>query len=496
MDYKDTKLIVFLKTFSNRELNDLERFIASPFFRQSRDPLPLLKVLRKFHPDFESDKFREENVFRELYPDSDFSDKKSQNNFRSLSSYLLKALEEYLFVSGVCEDDALRKRIILDKLLSRNLLKYCDQYLKSAYEVLKDRLRVSVHSDIEEFLLSEIHSRFYTMKADLIGYLEVNFRSVEILSACYWTSVLRIAKTKYLVETYRQIDSGNNSIEEFINSSDVERILEIHEGSSQYVDLCFNYFTYMSLRNDNDAEYYEKAKKIFFENKSGISRADMNYYYSDLININSAIMEKSDENGSEEYSLLVSCLEDKAYKVSDSDFMPPDFFRNVIVSANRQRKFEFAEKFVSEFADELMPEIRESLVNYSKGLISFGKKEFEKSLEYISRVKYDLVSFKSDLKIMMLKIFYELEMYEQIYSLSDTFKHYIRNSKNLSNSIKHSYESFVNYYLKILKLKSSSDKNESAHIRKHLEKEISITQKIWLLEKLDELDLQNESKRT
>ena len=487
MEYKNTKLIVFLKTFTREELNEFEKFLIIPYFKQSRDPLPLFKVIKKFHPDFESDKFKEENIFRELYPDSDYSDSKSQNNFRSLSSYLLKAVEDFLFIADVSENNVLKKRIVLEKLLDRNLLKYFDQYSQSAYEELKNRENVSGYADIENILLSNIGSRYCSLTIDLPGYLESNIRCVEITSAYFWISLLRTAKTKYLAETYRKIETGNKSIEGFLEASDMEKILEIHKDTSRYVDLCFNYYAYMCLKNENDAGYYNNAKNIFFENKSAMSRADKIYYYSDLININSSTPEKRDLNYAEEFSILVSCIEDKAYKVTEEDFINPDFYRNVIVSANRMKEYDWADNFVNQHSGELMPEFRENMKNYSKALICFGRKEFEKSLEYISKVKYDLINFKSDLKIIMLKIFFELDMPEQSYSLSDTFKHYINSSDDLSKEIKKTFMNFIKYYFKILKLKTSYDKSETDYIRDQIKKETSLSQKIWLIEKLDEI---------
>ena len=55
MEYRDTKLIIFLQTFSKKELSEFEKFIISPFFKQGRDLLPLYKAVIKFHPDFISE---------------------------------------------------------------------------------------------------------------------------------------------------------------------------------------------------------------------------------------------------------------------------------------------------------------------------------------------------------------------------------------------------------------------------------------------------------
>jgi hypothetical protein len=186
---------------------------------------------------------------------------------------------------------------------------------------------------------------------------------------------------------------------------------------------------------------------------------------------------------------MVSCLDDKAYKISEDDYMQPDFYRNVILFSNRLKRFNWADKFVNEYTNELQPELRDNMMFYSKAVICYGRGEFEKSLDHISKIKYDLVGFKTDVKIFMLRIYYELDMTDQIYSLIDTFKHFIKNSKHMSKDVKDIFSNYLKYFQKIYKIRSLYDKNESGLLRKNLLKEILVCERNWLLEKLDKIDL-------
>lgn len=81
--------------------------------------------------------------------------------------------------------------------------------------------------------------------------------------------------------------------------------------------------------------------------------------------------------------------------------------------------------------------------NYSKALVLYGNGKYEDSLEYISKVKYDLAHFKLDVKILMLKIFYELKLVEQAHSLTDTFRYFIKSSTKMREKIKESYNNLL-----------------------------------------------------
>ena len=91
----------------------------------------------------------------------------------------------------------------------------------------------------------------------------------------------------------------------------------------------------------------------------------------------------------------------------------------------------------------------------------------------------------------MLRIYYELDMTDQIYSLIDTFKHFIKNSKHMSKDVKDIFSNYLKYFQKIYKIRSLYDKNESGLLRKNLLKEILVCERNWLLEKLDKIDLDN-----
>jgi hypothetical protein len=269
MKYKETKLIVYLNTFSKGEMNELDKYLSSPYFKRNRDPLPLFKVLKKHHQDLKSDSFNEKIIFNELYPGTDFSDKKAQNNFRSISSYLLKSVEEFIFISEIRNNNILKNRTMLESLLDKNLLKYYEQYLPTAYKDLKDHEKLWGQDEIEHILLGNINSRYYSLKRDLKSYLEKNFENTEITSSFFLINLLRSAKTKFLTETFNDIKTGNTSIDVYLNSIDMEKIIDVFKGAPVYVNICFNYLVYLSLINNYDKEFYKKAKKLFLKINPG-----------------------------------------------------------------------------------------------------------------------------------------------------------------------------------------------------------------------------------
>lgn len=492
MEYKNTKLVNFLRTFSEEEFTEFEEFLESSYQKAGRNLLPFLKLLKRFHPGFTSNELTEEYIFRNLKPGAAYSDKKSQNIIRTLSSSLLKAVEDFLFISRLKTDEIQKNRILLEEILKRNIHKYFGQYLERA-SVSLDKDDMNFDARLQEWYnLEKLNSGYHSAVFEMNKFFEHNSKAFGYLSISFWLELLNIAKLNLLSLDNRRVNIENEMVNVFLESADFEKVINLFKGHKYYTNLCFNYYIYRSLAGKKDFSFYEKAKKIFYDNRDSISRHDKNYFYSDLINFlqYGPIYNRSDQKA-EHLSVIKSCLEDKGYKLNDADFMHPNFYRNAILLAESMNEHKWAEEFIEKFSDELNPEIRDNMKHYSGALINYSKGEFEKALTEISKIRYEQAFFGTDIKVLMLRIFYELDLFEQALYLIDAFKHYIKTSPNLSKDFTEAHNNYLNYYKKLMKLKSEDGKkriDEINYLQKKINEEKFIIQRRWLGEKLGELD--------
>lgn len=491
MKYKDTKLISFLITFSKDELNDFEKYLSQQYFRQKRDVLPLYKVLKKLHPEFSKDDFSEEKVIKNLYRGSNYSPAKHKNDFRALSSYLLKSVEDYLFLARLRENKVLKNRILLKEILDRNLSKNYSYYLDKAYKEIKSDEEIYGFDILEKFQLERLNSRYYASVMDMKNYFSHSFTAFENISSHFWLDLISSAKLMLLGHDNMNIRPENDILSKLLNSVDMDKILKIYEGTEYYTYLYFYYNIYKCLENKRDLTYYEKAKKIFFDNKSSISRHDMNYFYADMIAVTLIGTESTYADIKKElFFVLKNCLSDKAYKLSDGDFMHPNLYRNCIICAEFLKEYDWADEFIKTYTHELNPEYRESMSNYSSAMINYARGNYDKALEFISNISYEHAFSKTDVKILTLRIYYELNLYEQSVYLADAFKHHIKISPHLNTDVRAGSLNYINYYLKLFRIKTDVYKSlhkDLTYLKKQINKEKDLIQKKWLNEKLEEL---------
>ena len=115
---KETKLINILKTFTPEEMKLFEKYIVSPFHSRGKNCLPLLKQLRKYYPDFNSDKLTYENIYYSIYPGRKFNRQVMYN----LSSETEKMTRGFLVQIALRKKTFNRTELLLSEFGSRKLL--------------------------------------------------------------------------------------------------------------------------------------------------------------------------------------------------------------------------------------------------------------------------------------------------------------------------------------------------------------------------------------
>ncbi len=487
---KDTKLIAFLRTFSKNEMSEFEKFLKSPYFKKERDPLPLFNYLKKHYPEFPPDKVSEELIITELYPGENSCDKKYRDLVRNISSTLQKAVTEFIYHSSIKNNVMLKNRTILRGFLDRNLIKFYDQFLAETYKELSMMNQESATVALEYFQLEQLNTRYFAYTLDYKKFLDQGIKSFEWNSAQFILNMIWTAKIKYLEETYNNAKPESDFTGRVIEAIDIEKAIEAFSTHEKYPQLLFNYYTYKSIINGNDLEYYRKAKEIFVANRDRISKFEKNFFYADMMNILSSGSEFSNVVKRKElFEIMSFCVEDRAYKVSEDDFMHPAFYRSAVIHSVAVNEFDWAEKFIEDHTKELQPEYVDNMKYFSMAVVKFGRGDFEESLQYVSKVKYDLVRLKTDVKFLMLKIYYELNLEDPAYFLIDTFKHYASDSKEISEDTRISVKNFLKHYSQLLKMKSTHKSSEVEFTRKTMDNERLLYHKDWLLQKADELAL-------
>ena len=144
---QNSALISLLKTFPEKEIQEFDKFLRSPYFTEGKNIrhkiiYEYFKDLRKFYPGFSDSRFTKEYFFSKLYPDTKYND----GIMRKLNSDLTGLAEKFLSQREFENDKFKMMEYLIYSLSPRKLDKF---FLKKANECYKflegDRLNLYYH---------------------------------------------------------------------------------------------------------------------------------------------------------------------------------------------------------------------------------------------------------------------------------------------------------------------------------------------------------------
>jgi hypothetical protein len=162
-------------------------------------------------------------------------------------------------------------------------------------------------------------------------------------------------------------------------------------------------------------------------------------------------------------------------------------FLLVFQTALQLNETNWAADFLHKYGKQISPEYSEDMIGYSFAELFFTKKQFEDALSSLSRVRLKLFRLKIPVKVLMMRLYYELNYIEEGFSLIDSFSHFITSNKKIRTDEKNSYLNFLSYYREILKAKTGGKNGRLPEkLKEKLAAASLLPHKSWLIEKAGE----------
>ena len=162
-------------------------------------------------------------------------------------------------------------------------------------------------------------------------------------------------------------------------------------------------------------------------------------------------------------------------------------FRNTVNAALKVKEFNWLETFIEDCIPKLLPQHRASMKSFSLGRLEFERGNFEKALEHASKIQFDMFTYKIDVKNLLLLTYYELELFDQAEYLIDTYKHYVKHTKDYSQGFLRQYKNFIDIYNSLLKIRSSVKTKNADLLLKKAEDTDVLPFRAWFIKKIKQL---------
>lgn len=244
----------------------------------------------------------------------------------------------------------------------------------------------------------------------------------------------------------------------------------------------------MSLTNIGNDNYMDSFKQALNEAEKSFSWLEKRNLYF----IYTSICVLKIEKGKELYKREVletykKMLALRIYTETEGGSFHPLLFRNIVAAGIFTKEYGWLKSFIDNYSPELNPAYRSNMLNLSSALLNFELKRYDPALENLSRINFEAFIYKVDVKFLMLKAYYELNLFDSVLNAVDSFKHFISNDRFMSERMKYVYFNFSNIVYKLAKLRESGKLEKLSKIQLEIDKLSNKINTEWLKEKATQL---------
>lgn len=472
-------LLELLSRFTPKEMKEFDEFIKSPFFNKNQSVINLFEYLRKQYPAFDKECVERKTVFSNIFPGVEYND----GFMRTLMFNLCSLAENYLSYLSYKSNYYIDKRFLLYELNTREINRLFERNFNSVSKKLND----------EQIIDADYFYNKYNIDFENLHYMHrINPDKIEkIILQSDIEDVFDNLTNFYLIQAMDHYIYFLNIMELYkfrFNTEQFEKIIKILkvEKFKDVPSIEIYYNVLMLFLKEDDVSYFYKILELLGKHEGVLHKNLLHYTYLNLNNYCRRRIQKDDTDFVKElFKIYQIELNRKIYPMQNE--MSFRYYIGVIETALRLNKFEWSKEFIEKYKCEIVEESRENTYQYALSLYEFAVKNFDKSLELLSKVKYNDVYHKLKYRSLLVMLYYELEYIDLLFSHIDSFNHFLLNDKLITKERKEHYSNFLKYMKTLIGYKDTGKRQDIALFRKKMAENHTVYNKDWLLEKLNEL---------
>jgi hypothetical protein len=449
-----------LKTFSKKEFKEFEVFINSPAQIKKRDVSGFFKVIKEYYPIFDQKLLEEEKIYRKMFPGRKFE----KSRLALAYFHLFDTACEYLIRIDRNENKIERAFSLMHQFIERNMP---NAFLKMAKKMDDEISSTNLSLDnyfFYRYRYDDLIMTFHMRRGEQDKQFKAFHSKINASIGLYILRYLRGIPNIPIAQSVYKVKLDTSLTDAIVSVTDIDRLFKNPEIHPYLKILETSYFLYKGLTDTEFEKWTRKSYESFFKNISLFDQNERTFMARSLMNLYvNLIRVAKNRKEREKYSrmqleLVKSMLKYGLTKNKKDIYMQDLFFRNTVCTALDIREYDWAEKFIRDYTVEIKPSNRENLMNYCVAMLEFDRENFDKSLEHLSTVKYDGFYYKTDVRFLLMLLYYELKLFEEAHYMLDTTKKYLKTSSDFNEDDRSLYTNFVSHYGKLLKYHDNPDK--------------------------------------
>ncbi|MFK7775508.1 MAG: hypothetical protein AB8F94_25425 [Saprospiraceae bacterium] len=461
------KLYETIQTLDKKEIRQIKRVLQSPFFVLRNDVGNLFSVLVKYH--LKGKRFpKKEVVFQKAFPKKEYD----YALLRGTMSDLFELIEEYFLLKKRRAGKLKTRHLLAEIYRERKLSKAYQAVVKKTATILENQpLRNEFYyQQLLDFQLEEMTFKIKDQRTKdfnlgaISETIDIVFLVQKLKFACSQMSHQQVFKAEY--------DFG--LLTHLLPIVEQEKYLKIPA-------IGIYYYCYRFLTEEKGDEFFEKFKTILFQNKALFDALEMKELYLFAINF---CIRKLNQGGKKFSQEILDLYKDglQANYFLENGMLSRFTFNNIVAAGIFTKEFDWLEKFIETYSEKLEKEYRDSTVSFNLARLEYTRKNYGKAMLHLQKVESkDLVNSLIS-KTLLMRIYYELDEHDSLFSHLDSFQIFIRR-REVSDFHRKNYMNAIRLVKKLVAL-PELDKKARKALREEIEGEEVLTEREWLLGKL------------
>ena len=460
---KSSPLYRVFVSLNPKERREIKKWTRSPAFNKRNDVIRLFDLLAQNAPESPllSNK---KAIFKMVFPNSNYEDEK----LRMTQFFLLKLIKTYLAQreTQATEGD--------------QLLQLCRVYNKKGLDRLFEQewKKAMSRQQKQTFRNADFHHRNFQLQQER---LDITLRTKRS-DAVDVRNGMQQLKVYYLSETLRMscsMLSQQQLSQKNYDFKEAEEVIDIIEGG-EYLSLpaiALYYHGYQLLRHPNTDTAFDTFKQALLQHWQQFPIKECRDLY--LMAINHCIRQLNRGHKAyirEAFQLYRSGLQQGVFL--DDNQLSKFTYNNILTLAIGLSEWQWAADFLEDYKIYLPEKERQNIYEYNLAIYYYRKPDYPKALQLLRQVEFNDTLYNLNSRSMLARIYFELEEFDALDSLLDSFNAYLRRHKQLGYH-RENYTNFILFLRRMLRanLHQSSTRQQ---LHQQLDSISSIAERNWL----------------
>ncbi len=457
--------------------------VRSPYFNKNEKVIAFAQLLLEENWLDEEAKLEKEKLYKALYPNETYKEQR----IADLQSYLLKLVEKYLALDIYHADT---RRIELDTIKGFRT-KQLNKHFEQAHRKLKknDKLELQFIDEyhLDTYYLEKESDLYFSSKDSRTKDKSIERQTFQ-LDLFYLTAKLRNCCEMLNRQNIVQEEYDIHFLEE------VQQMVNNHpEKLAGFPAIPIYNCILMTLKDSKNEAHYNKLTNLLTTHQDKLPDTETRLMFDFAQNYCIKQINSGNSNYLRELFRLFQLLLQNGLMLDDGQISEWDY-KNIVTVGGRLKEHGWIEQFVHDYKDKLPEDDRENAFTYNLASTYYSQGRHQEAMRLLLSVEFTDLYYSLGSRSLLLKIYFELDETEPLFSLCDAFKIYLKRNKLVSSYQYTAHFNLVKFTKRLATLRnrmysmrSETFLRDLGKLRKRMEVATAISNSNWLLGEVDKL---------